>query len=162
MRASTLVGANVTDRRSVLLSVRPRHAEAILAGRKTVEVRRQRVRAGAGSAILLYATSPTRAIVGVASIASTIRATAEAGWREHEASLGIDRHELDAYLDGRVGSFLRLERVTALPTPLALADLRNGHPFRPPRSYRFVAADDPAILRDLAASAARMSSSSPG
>jgi predicted transcriptional regulator len=144
----------------VLLSVRPRHAEAILDGRKTVEVRRQPVRARPGSAILIYATSPTRAIVGLASIASTIRASADAGWREHEASLGIDRDELDAYLDGRVGSFLRLERVTALPTPLALADLRNGHPFRPPRSYRYIAPDDPAVLRDLAASAtARITSS---
>lgn len=145
-----MAALDVADRRTVLLSVRPRHAEAILDGRKTVEVRRQPVRIEPGSPLVIYATSPTRAIVGLASVESTVRVSAEQGWDVHHAAMAIGRDELDRYLDGKPGSFLRLGQVTRLETPLPLDDLRNGHPFRPPRSYRFVSADDPAPVRNLA------------
>lgn len=56
--------------RAMLLSVHPRFAAAILEGTKTVEVRRQRVAAPSGTPVLLYATAPTMALVGMALIAS--------------------------------------------------------------------------------------------
>ena len=134
----------------MLLSVRPRHAEAILEGRKTVEVRRRPVRVEPGSTVLIYATSPTRAVVGLALAGSTVRANAEIGWAEHHSALAIARFELDEYLDGATGSFISLERATRLATPLGLTDLRNGHRFRPPRSYRYLSLEDPAVLHALA------------
>lgn len=65
----------------MLLSVHPRFATAILAGTKTVEVRRQRVAAPSGIPVLLYATAPTMAIVGMARIASVqVASPARFGW----------------------------------------------------------------------------------
>lgn len=56
--------------RAILLSVHPRFAEAILAGSKSVEVRRQRVAVPSGTPVLLDATAPPMALVGMARIAA--------------------------------------------------------------------------------------------
>ena len=64
----------------MLLSVHPRFATAILAGSKTVEVRRQRVAAPPGTPVLLYATAPTMALVGMARIASVQVASPQEVW----------------------------------------------------------------------------------
>ena len=51
----------MTAGRTLLLSLRPRFADAILTGAKTIEVRRRPVNASAGTPISLYASSPLRA-----------------------------------------------------------------------------------------------------
>ncbi|MFF7778194.1 ASCH domain-containing protein [Streptomyces tanashiensis] len=84
----------------MLLSVHPRFATAILAGTKTVEVRRQRVAAPPGTPVLLYATAPTMAIVGMARIASVQVASPREVWSASRASAGISRREYDEYMSG--------------------------------------------------------------
>ncbi|MFC8082367.1 ASCH domain-containing protein [Streptomyces sp. NPDC057340] len=75
----------------MLLSVHPRFATAILAGSKTVEVRRQRVAAPAGTPVLLYATAPTMALVGMARIASVRVGSPKEVWSAHRTQTGITR-----------------------------------------------------------------------
>jgi hypothetical protein len=48
--------------RTLLLSLRPQFADAILSGTKTVELRRRPINAQSGTPILLYASRPTMAI----------------------------------------------------------------------------------------------------
>ncbi len=86
--------------RAMLLSVHPRFATAILAGSKTVEVRRQRVAAPPGIAVLLYATAPTMALVGIARIAAVQVASPREVWSTHRARTGISRREYDEYMSG--------------------------------------------------------------
>lgn len=141
---------DVADARSVLLSIRPQYARAIIEGRKSVEVRRQSVRAEPGARLVLYATSPLQAIVATASLGSTVRCTAQEAWRYHGDALALDRQELDDYLQGGIGSFMTLGDIRELPCPLSLDDLRRDQDFRPPRSYRFVSSLDPESIQALA------------
>lgn len=133
----------------MLLSIRPKYARAIIEGRKRVEVRRQSVRAEPGATVLLYATSPRRAIVAVASIRSTMRCSADEAWHHHSDALALERQELDDYLGDGMGSFMTLEDVRELQCPLSLDHLRRNQDFRPPRSYRFVSSLDPEDVRAL-------------
>ncbi|SFO06949.1 ASCH domain-containing protein [Amycolatopsis rubida] len=50
------------------MSLRPRFAEAILDGTKTIELRRTRVSAPPGTKLVLYASAPTMAVVGIATL----------------------------------------------------------------------------------------------
>jgi len=50
----------------IMLSIHPQHAEAILDGRKTLEIRKTKpTRLNCHEYIYLYATAPVRAVVGV-------------------------------------------------------------------------------------------------
>src|SRR4051812_23673857 len=87
--------------RSVLLSVRPRFADALLDGTKTVEVRRRPVRLSAGALCLLYASSPTRALTGALTVVGVDHGTPDELWRRHGPRTALTRDEYDGYLDGR-------------------------------------------------------------
>lgn len=138
---------------SILLSLRPRFARAILDGTKTVELRRRRVRASPGTRLVLYASAPTMAVVGMASLGAVLTCDADAAWENHGPKLGLNRAELDDYLQGRPACLLFLEGVLKLDEPLRLSDLRQGAQFQPPQSYRFVSDADPSQVRTLASTA---------
>lgn len=135
--------------RALLLSLRQRHAAAILAGQKRVEVRRRPVAAPVGTTIVLYATSPVQAIVGTARLAAKLRCSAQEAWEIASAELALERDELTEYLIGSVASLLWLDQVTALPRAIGLAELRHEAPFRPPQSYRYVRSGDPNAVIEL-------------
>src|SRR5712691_3858150 len=86
--------------RAVVMSLRPRFARAILEGRKSVELRRRRVAAPPGSRLILYASSPTRAVLGTASLTSVDTGTAADIWRRYGHQLSLTKYEFDRYLDG--------------------------------------------------------------
>lgn len=135
----------------MLLSVHPRFATAILAGTKTVEVRRQRVAAPQGTPVLLYATAPTMAIVGMARIASVQVASPREVWSASCTSAGISRREYDEYMRGATqASGLCLEEPVTFDAPVPLAALRTSGSFQPPQSYRYLTGED---LRKIAAAA---------
>jgi predicted transcriptional regulator len=140
---------------ALLLSLRQRHAAAILAGQKRVEVRRRPVVAPVGTTIILYATSPVQAIVGTARLAAKLRCSAEEAWEIASAELALEREELMQYLLGSGASLLWLDDVRPLSRSIALAELRADAPFRPPQSYRYVRAGDPTAVTDLIAIRAR-------
>ena len=141
--------ASVTPR-SLLLSVHPRFACAILAGRKTVELRRQRVGASPGAAVILYATSPVMAVLGTASLDSVDTGDPHTIWRRHGKRTELTEHEFHDYLEGcEVASALLLRRPVTLSAPMQLSALRAVSSFQPPQSYRYIGLSDPAVLRQL-------------
>lgn len=133
----------------MILSIRPHHAEAILEGRKTVELRRRRVAALPGTAVLLYATRPTGAVVGMARVRETICCSSEDAWRGHAGDLAIDRLAFDAYMAGASIACLLVLEAVARVEPVTLETMRSSSAFQPPQSYRFVSPADPSVLRDL-------------
>ena len=124
----------------VLLSVRPRFADALLNGTKTVEMRRRPMRLHAGALCLLYASSPIRALTGALSVASVDHGTPDDLWRRHGPRTALTRDEYDDYLHGRsTACALLVAAVVTFDTPVALAELRRrSTAFVIPQSYRFV------------------------
>ncbi|TYB92191.1 hypothetical protein FXF53_28830 [Micromonospora sp. WP24] len=140
----------MSNARTLLLSLRPRFAEAILQGRKTIEIRRRPVNAGPGTPVILYSSSPAMAVVGTAQLAQIEVEAAPVAWRRYRTAFGLSRAEYDIYVDGVSSVYLlHLTGVNTLNEPLPLRDLREEGPFQPPQSFRYLAESDPALLRKL-------------
>ncbi|WP_329001097.1 ASCH domain-containing protein [Kribbella sp. NBC_00709] len=137
--------------RSLLLSLRPRFAEAILSGTKTVELRRRPVKASPGTVIVLYASAPTMAVVGTAVLVDVVALSPHTAWRRYRHTLSLSWAEFSEYLTGaEQAHLLRLDDVKELDQPLTLQTLRASAPFQPPQSFRYLHATDPHQLRALA------------
>jgi predicted transcriptional regulator len=125
--------------RAILLSVRPRYAQSILAGTKNAEVRRQRPDTRPGTPVIIYATKPVGAVIGTATIHRICEGTPEHLWQQHHSQMGITKGEYDDYLDGISTAYvLLLNDACCLAEPLTLDDMREATSFQPPRSYRYV------------------------
>lgn len=140
----------------LVLSLRPRFAEAIVSGVKTVEVRRSFSDRWIGRRAALYASTPVRAILGTAVIADVQRLSAASLWRRHGPKTGLLRDELDAYLAGREIAFaVFVESVERFARPVEWEQIRAFDPaVRPPQSYCAVRAGS-AWARALAGRAGR-------
>lgn len=115
--------AEPQNRRVALLSIRPRFADAILGGEKTVELRRGRLSPDV-SHVAVYATAPIKRIVGWFEVYSVERDRPCRLWLRHRAGAGVSAAEFRTYFRGAVeGTAIGVGRVVALKEPMALADL---------------------------------------
>lgn len=136
------------DDRALLVSLKPVYAELILAGSKTVELRRVRPAVSPGCDVLLYASSPTREMVGRAKVAAVEVDSPEAIWAKHGADTGIDRMAFDTYFAGaRSAVAITLRDPTRLRQRVPLPELRRRIAgFRPPQSFRYLASAEAAAV----------------
>ncbi len=126
--------------RMIVLSLKPRFAEAILAGTKTVELRRTTPKIEVPMRTLLYASTPVRALLGTCIITSVTSANLTDLWREFGSRAGLPYHEFKRYFEGvKVGTALTLDEQLPLSRRVPLQVLR-GEPigFRPPQSFSYV------------------------
>lgn len=136
--------------RPVLMSIKPRFAEAILDGHKTVELRRIRLSAQPGTLVILYATAPTMAVVGTAIVEARDTDTPASIWRRYRAHMALTKDEFDTYLAGATfATAISMMSPRRLNEIVPLAALREETGFNPPQSYRFVRSDEPAAVRAL-------------
>jgi predicted transcriptional regulator len=137
-----------TEKPTLFLSLRPRFAELLLSGRKTVELRRIRPAVAEGTPVLLYASSPRMTLVGRARVATVEVGTTEEIWRKHGSKTGISKSEYDDYfvgLDDAVA--IKLVYIRRLDKPRPLQDLRDSLAgFQPPQSYRYLDSAQVAAL----------------
>ena len=126
--------------RMVVLSLKPRFAEAILAGVKIVELRRTVPKIVVPTRALLYAAAPVRALLGTCIITSVQRLDLAALWREHGSGSALLYHEFQRYFEGvDVGAALTLIQQRAFNRPIPLQDLRaKPEVLRPPQSFAYV------------------------
>ncbi len=131
----------------LLLSIRPRFVDAILAGAKRVELRRRKPRAESGHA-LIYATSPRMELVASFRVASVVHAPLELLWQSYGDLAGITRGEFDAYFAGlQFGVAISIAEITKFSQPVRLEVIRetwNG--FHPPQGFRYLDWADVAKL----------------
>lgn len=117
-----------------IISIRPTFAEAILSGRKTVELRRRIPPIEVGARLWIYATRPTASIVGVAIIDTIFRGTPEAVWETYSDRTAINRSDFDRYFEGaREAIGIRLSKVKRTE-PIGIGQLRAWKEgFHPPQ-----------------------------
>ncbi|MTD46275.1 ASCH domain protein [Conexibacter sp. W3-3-2] len=122
--------------RVALLSIHPRHAEAILAGDKRVELRRVPLAAETTHAVI-YATAPVQKVVGWFEIDGIDEASQTSIWRLHGAVSGITRQEHRDYYAGSPRAFaIRIARAHRLGKGLPLTELPDVK--RPPQSFQYL------------------------
>jgi predicted transcriptional regulator len=132
----------------MLLSIRPRFAELILNGEKTVELRRVRPDLQEGDLVLLYASSPIRELIGTCTAAGLDVGSASALWKLHGKSAGVTRSEYNAYFAGAAHAVgISIKDPRRVLQPRTLAELRARLPgFVPPQSFSYLSAEE---LKDL-------------
>jgi len=125
---------------SVLLSVKPRFAEAILDGEKKFEFRRAVFRDPDVQRVVLDASSPVQRVVGEFTIGEVISMDLDSLWQHTESEAGIEREYFDEYFAGRASGYaVAVGETRRYPEPLALAQHFGIQ--HPPQSFRY--------LRDL-------------
>ncbi|HYW22088.1 MAG TPA: ASCH domain-containing protein [Nodularia sp. (in: cyanobacteria)] len=144
----------------LLLSIKPEYAAKIFTGQKTVELRRVRTRLNTGDLVLVYVSSPQKALVGtfeVESIQETeiteLPKDLNKFWKQIKNYAGISPKEFQTYYQGAtvvVGIFFT--NVKIFEVPIHLDQLRQKIPqLKPPQSYRYVNENEMKIINSLIA-----------
>ena len=137
-------------KRNVLMSIRPEFSSKILSGEKTVELRRRfPTDAVTGATAVIYASSPTQAVVGYARIQKVLELPIEQIWREHNKSACITKEKFDAYFEGvPKGYAIVFGEITKFSNPIKVAELREEFNFVPPQSFQYLTDDFARLLND--------------
>ncbi|MGN6207957.1 helix-turn-helix domain-containing protein [Asticcacaulis sp.] len=126
-------------RRDVVFSIKPQYSEKILDGKKTVELRRRfPIDTPAGTKALIYSTSPTRAVTGIAQIDEVLKGTPSSIWKNFSTEACIAKDDFDSYFAGAENGFvIKLSHATPLSRPFELNELRERFNFEPPQSFLY-------------------------
>lgn len=125
------------------MSIRPRFAALICEGSKTVELRRRSPKLSPGDTVLLYVSSPVKALAASFVVEALSEGDPEAIWEAVEHQAGVDKPEFDAYFDGAgTAVAIGVRDAVALDYPVGLETLRElWEPFTAPQSYRYLNAE---------------------
>lgn len=136
--------------RLLFLSVKPRFANAILDGSKTIELRRRPPLIETPTEALIYSSSPAMELAGACWVNDIVAMAPWTLWRAYGKQCGVSRREFMDYFDGLdIAHGLILSKVHRFVSPVHLADIRVEHEgFQPPQSYRYVAPDFCALVPD--------------
>ena len=139
----------------LLLSLKPRFAELVFAGEKTVELRRRIAATMKGREVFIYVSSPVRMIRGGFRVAEVWSSDPETVWGEVACRAGVAKAEYDAYYEGcGVAHALALADVWAHEAPVQIERVRRALPdFRPPQSWRYARGRELEWLRRFRLSA---------
>lgn len=145
----SLAGGLVAKFNEAIISIRPAFAEAIMSGRKTVELRRRIPPIEVGARLWIYSTRPTASIVGIAIIDTIFRGTPQAVWETYSDRIAINRGDFDRYFEGaREAIGIRLSKVQRMQ-PIGIEQLRIWKEgFHPPQVLsRITASEAKRLLR---------------
>lgn len=123
---------------AILMSIRPRFADAILAGEKSQELRRRFSGGGPGTRVFIYASSPVRQLVGAFEIGTVDTMPRWLVARRRRRATTLTSAEISDYLDGvQHGTLIGIEDPFYLSAPICLQQLRAWG-VEPPQSYRYL------------------------
>lgn len=119
----------------ILLSIKPKYVEKILAGTKCYEYRRK-VAKQAVSKILVYSTKPIGKVVAEIKIEEKISATPEELWKLTKKQAGISKKRYEEYFQGcKVANAYKLGAINEYTIPKNLADFGIKNP---PQSFIYI------------------------
>jgi predicted transcriptional regulator len=120
----------------VLLSIKPRFADAIMRGEKKVEFRR-RLWKSTVDTVVVYSTEPEKRIVGYFSVSFVDLASPTELWRRHGGVGAIGRDEYRTYYAGTTsGVAVGVGRVHRLDKGRELRSITRLN--RPPQSFAYL------------------------
>lgn len=127
--------------RAVLLSIRPKYVDLILAGSKRVELRRSWPSNDIG-VMVLYSSAPIQKLVGIAFVDRIEECDFEALWKLADANGGgVTRDELEEYVKGKKTAFgVMIERVRIAEVQVDPKNFFSD--FTPPQSFLYLSPTD--------------------
>lgn len=124
---------------NIILSIKPKYAQMILNGTKTVEFRRVFPSMQHVDKVIIYESAPTKMIVGEFKIEDIKTQLPYITWGEFGSYSGIDYNEYSEYVKGSMYCHaILIKDVIRYDTPKPLSDFGLT---RPPQNYRFIKED---------------------
>ena len=134
------------------MSIKPKYADLIFAGTKTIELRRVCPKVGPSDLVLVYVSSPRMALVGGFEVAGIVSGDPLTLCKNWQAQSGVGKEIFLRYFEGaaiaygiQIGRAWQFESATELK---ALRRRKGG--FHPPQSYRYVGSEELGKLIFLA------------
>ena len=128
---------------NAIISLKPRYAELVASGKKSVELRNRIVRLNPGTKVWIYATQPMGCVVAFAKVKSVVHDEPALIWRRFERDICIEKTHFDSYTEDRERvSAVMLTAVRELPEPPTLDRIRKmAGAFHPPQFYARLASE---------------------
>lgn len=136
---------------TLLLSIQPKYVDKIFSGSKGVELRRTRPKVRQGDSVIVYASAPKKALIGVFEVRKVVQKPLEELWEEVEEIAGISYDEFRSYYKGlAVGCGIFLDKTQYFAQPVELETLRQEWDnFRPPQSFRYLKPNEITCLEHM-------------
>jgi predicted transcriptional regulator len=133
--------------KSILMSIRPQYAQAILDGTKLFEYRRRGpVWSVMGARLFLYATAPVSAVIGEAG-AVIWHASPEIIWQHTKHAAGIAEQDFFLYFIAcEIGDVFEIVYTKRYAHPKPLSDFGVS---RPPQSWRYLDMPDAPMFAEV-------------
>jgi type I restriction enzyme S subunit len=122
---------------NVLLSIRPKYAEAITQGRKSFEFRKSIFKYHSVERVYLYATKPVGKVVGSFKVGEIVRGEPKLLWGDLGHLSGISYEEFFKYFkDKNIGFAIEIKDLVVFQIPINPSLSIQG--FEPPRSFKYI------------------------
>lgn len=121
----------------LLISIKPAYAHAILTGAKTVELRKRfPTTIEENTKLLIYSSSPERALIGECRISKVVKTNIEDLWSLTCRDAMISWSKFREYFDGTdEGCGIYIHSPKLYEKSISLDKLRKEYDFTPPQSY---------------------------
>jgi predicted transcriptional regulator len=121
---------------NVLLSIKPRFAEGIFSGDKKFEFRKKIFARHDIEKVFVYASSPTKSVIGEFEIDRIIHKELNALWAETKNMSGISEESFFKYFEQNLkGYAIKIKNQKKYVDPLSLNSFFVS---TPPQSYRYI------------------------
>jgi predicted transcriptional regulator len=123
----------------LFISVKEEYTNRILEGTKEIELRKSRPNVSPGDYVIIYCTSPVKAIVGIAQVQEIVTHSPLRMWKLYSKKLGIEKRDYEAYYkDSERAIGIVLSDVKKLSYSICLSLIREQLPsFTPPQTYKY-------------------------
>lgn len=128
---------------NILISVDERYVRSMLAGTKTIELRRRAVRVPKGTHVWIYSKVPVGQLRACGVVKDVVEGSPEEIWRDYGHLSGISAQEFDAYYAGsETACALVFSQVNEMHPNLTLSTLRSKlQNFHPPQFFKYLRQD---------------------
>ena len=121
----------------VLLSIKPKYADAILRGEKKYEFRKTLFKRKDVQRILIYSSSPVKRIVASFEAGEILEEKPKKLWDECSFGAGIEKDEFFKYYANKgKGYAIRINNLQKFEEPIDPKELNSG--FVPPQSFCYM------------------------
>jgi predicted transcriptional regulator len=136
---------------ALLLSIQPKYANKIFEGTKKVELRKVRPKLKENDWVLIYVSTPIKALVGAFQVERLVEVSTGRLWKVVQPDAGITRKEFNSYYDDYstgIGIFFR--RVKKFHTPIVLPQLKEAWPgFHPPQCHMYITSKQLRLIESI-------------
>ena len=136
LTSAAIAGFQVND--GVVLSVHEKYAEAVIQGRKTVELRRRFASRWVGRRASVYAARGAGCLLGTVAIDEVVKANPDEIWERFKDEMCCSRAEFESYAGDRPYLYaIRMNNPKPYEAPVPLSQLSHliGEHLTPPQSY---------------------------